>query len=216
MTRSTGFSTQGSQLAIETTPGSPISVTGITKAAAAVVTATNTLVVGDEVEFGAIAGMPEILGLIGVVTVASGSSFTVNIDSSGFATVGTTGTAAKKNWLRIANAKDFDGFNGSATEIDKTHMESDAMEYDKGLEDFGTFTFNADTDGADPGQVALRAAKRLTGASATKAFRLLYPGTSGKRLFKGFVKKFSEAGGTNAVARSAGEIRITGTVNFYP
>jgi hypothetical protein len=216
MTRSTGFSTQNTQLAIETTPGSAISVTGITKAAAAVVTATNTLAVGDEVEFGAIAGMPEILGEIGVVTVASGSSFTVNINSSAYATVGTTGTAAKKNWLRIANAKDFDGFNGSATEIDKTHMESDAMEYDKGLEDFGTFTFNADTDGTDPGQVALRAAKKLTGASATKAFRLLYPGTAGKRVFKAFVKKFSEAGGTNAVARSAGELRITGTVNYYP
>lgn len=217
MTRSTAFSTQGSRLDIETTPGSNITITGVTKASSAVVTGTHALSVGDEVEFGTVTGMPELSGQLGVVTAISTTvSFTVNINSSAFVAVGTGGTVAKKNWLRIANAKDFDGFNGSATEIDKTHMESTSMEYDKGLEDFGTFTFNADTDNADPGQVALRAAKRLTGATATKAFRILYPGTSGRRLWKGFVKKFSEAGGTNAVGRSAGEIRITGDVNFYP
>lgn len=217
-TRSTAFSTQGTRLDIETTPGSAITITGITKASQAVVTGTHALAVGDEVEFGtSITGMPEIAGRLGVVTAISTTvSFTVNIDSSNFAAAATGGTAAKKNWLRIANAKDFDGFNGTASEIDKTHMDSDAKEFDKGLEDFGSFTFNCDTDNADAGQVALRTAKNLTGASATKAFRLLYPGTNGRRLWKGFVKKFSDAGGTDAVARSSGEIRITGLVNFYP
>lgn len=217
MPRSTAFSTQGTQLAIETTPGSSITITAITKAATASVTGTHSLAVGDEVEFGAsITGMPEIAAQIGVVlTVSTTVSFTVNIDSSGYATAATAGTAAKKNWLVIANAKDFDGFNGSASEIDTTHMGSDAMEYQKGLADSGTLTFNADTDPLDAGQLAFIVALGLTGASSFKAFRLKYPGVTGRRLWKGFAKKFSEAGGTNAVARSSGEIRISGVVNRY-
>lgn len=218
MPRSTAFSTQGTQLAIETTPGSSITITAITKAASAVVTGTHSLAVGDEVEFGAtITGMPEIAAQLGVVTAVSTTvSFTVNIDSSGYATAATAGTAAKKNWLAIANAKDFDGFNGSASEIDTSHMGSESfMEYQKGLADSGTLTFNADTDPLDAGQLAVIVALGLTGPSSFKAFRLKYPGVSGRRLWKGFVKKFSEAGGTNAVARSSGEIRISGIVNRY-
>jgi len=65
MTRSTGFATQGTQLAIETTPGSAITITGVTKASSAVVTGTHSLAVGDEVEFGTVTGMPEGVSCIG-------------------------------------------------------------------------------------------------------------------------------------------------------
>ena len=70
-------------------PGTAITITAISKAA--VVTAVNTLAVGDVVFFGA---------------VTSGSSFTAAIDSSGFATVGSTGTASQQNFSKVGNVQE--------------------------------------------------------------------------------------------------------------
>ena len=210
MPTSTAISAQGSALSIEGTPGSSITITAITKATSAVVTATNTLAVGDVVDFGTVAGMPEIYGLLGLVTVASSSSFTVAIDSSGFAAVGTSGTAVPKTWTPVNNVKDFSGFDGSVTELDKTNLQSGAMEYAPGLQDFGQFSLNLDVDNSDAGQLAMRAAKS---AASTKAFKLVLP--NGKlRAFKGFVKKFSETGGVNAIHKAAVDLRITGVVAY--
>ena len=210
MPTSTAISAQGSSFSIEGTPGSALTITAFTKATSAVVTATNTLAVGDVVEFGAVTGMPEILGLLGIVTAATGTSFTVNLDSSGFATAGTNGTANPKTWTAINNVKDYSGFDGAASELDKTNLQSGAMEYAAGLQDFGQFSVNVDVDDTDAGQIALRAAKT---SAATKAFRLRLP--NGKlRVFKGFCKKFSEQGGVNQIVKGSADIRITGVVNF--
>lgn len=210
MPTSTAISAQGSTFSIEGTPGSALTITAITKATSAVVSATNTLAVGDTVEFGTVTGMPEIYGLLGIVTAATGSSFTVNIDSSGFATAGTSGTANPKTWTAVNNVKTYSGFDGSASELDKTNMQSGAMEYAAGLQDFGQFSINVDVDDTDAGQIAMRAAKT---SAATKAFRLRLP--NGKqRVFKGFVKKFSEEGGVNQIVKASADIRITGVVNF--
>lgn len=207
---STAISAQGSTFSIEGTPGGAITITAITKAAAAVVSATNTLAVGDTVDFGTVTNMPEIFGLLGIVTAATGSSFTVNIDSSGYATAGTSGTANAKTWLNVGNVKDYSAFDGSASELDKTNMASGAMEYVAGLQDFGQFSVTVDVDDVDVGQAALRVAKT---SAATKAFRLRLP--NGKqRVFKGFVKKFSEQGGVNQVIKASCDVRISGAVNF--
>lgn len=210
MPTSTAISAQGSTFSIEGTPGSALTITAITKAASAVVTATNALAVGDVVEFGTVTNMPEIYGLLGIVTAASAGSFTVNIDSSGFAAAGTSGTANPKTWTAVNNVKDYNGFDGTASEIDKTNMQSGAMEYAAGLQDFGTFGINLDVDDTDAGQIALRAAKT---AASTKAFRLRLP--NGKlRVWKGFVKKFSEQAGVNQVVKASVDVRVTGVVNF--
>lgn len=210
MPTSTAISAQGSTFSIEGTPGSALTITAITKATSAVVTATNTLNVGDVVEFGTVTGMPEIFGLLGIVTAATGTSFTVNIDSSGYAAAGTGGTANPKTWTQVNNVKTYSGFDGSASELDKTNMSSGAMEYAAGLQDFGQFSITVDVDDTDAGQMAMRAAKT---SAATKAFRLRLP--NGKqRTFKGFVKKFSEEGGVNQIVKASADIRITGLVNF--
>lgn len=207
---STGISAQGSTFSIEGTPAAATTITAITKATLAVVSATNTLAVGDVFEFGTVTGMPEIYGLLGIVTAASGGSFTVNIDSSAFATAGTAGTGNAKTWTAVNNVKDYSGFDGSASELDKTNMQSTAMEYAAGLQDFGNFGLNVDVDDTDAGQIALRAAKTT---AATKAFRLRLP--NGKlRVFKAFVKKFSEQGGVNGLVKGAVDLRVTGAVNF--
>lgn len=212
MPASTAVSAQGTKFQIAGTPGSAITITAITKAADAVVTATNTLAVGDVVVFGSVTGMPEIAGRVGVVITASGTSFTVDIDSSGFATAGTSGTAtpysAATGWTTVGNVKSYDGFTGTKSEIDVSHMLSDAKEYVPGLEDFGSFTGECDLDPADAGQIALRANKS---SNAATYFRLAL--TNGKvRAWKGFVKKFSEGGGVDAVYKCSFEVRITGPV----
>ena len=209
---STAISGQGSKFYIAGTPGSALSITAITKAANAVVTATNTLAAGDLVLFGVVAGMPEINGLIGQVLSAglSGSSFTVNIDSSAFVAVGTTGAGTPQTLTKVANVHDYSGFDGAATELDKTNMDSTAMENFPGLQDFGQFSINVDIDDADVGQLALRGAKT---ASAIKIFKLILP--NGKtRFWQGWVKKFSETGGVNAIVKASLDIRITGPVTF--
>lgn len=207
---STAISAQGSTISVAGTPGTSISITGITKAAAAVVTATNTVAVGDVVLFGVVTGMPEINGLFGKVTVASGTTFTVAINSSNFASVGTTGAAVPQTWVKVGNFHDYTGFDGSATEIDRTNLDSLAMENFPGLQDFGTFSFNVDNDDTDVGQLALKANK----TSATIApFKLVLP--NGKyRVWQGWVKKFSEAGGVNALLKCSVDVRITGYVYF--
>lgn len=211
MPTSTAISAQGSTFSIEGTPGTAVSITGITKATSAVVTGTHAMQVGDVFEFGVVTGMPEIYGLLGIVTAISTTvSFTVNIDSSGYAAVGTTGTGNPKTWTAINNVKDYSGFDGSVSELDKTNMQSGAMEYSAGLQDFGNFTVNIDVDDTDAGQIALRAAKT---SAATKAFKLRLP--NGKlRCFRAFCKKFSEQGGVNQIVKGSADMRITGVVNF--
>jgi hypothetical protein len=207
---STAISAQGTTVAVSGTDGTAITITAITKATQAVVTATNTLAVNDVVKFGTVTGMPEIFGLLGIVTAATGTSFTVAIDSSAYATAGTSGTAAPKTWVAINNVKDYSGFDGSTSELDKTNMQSGAMEYAAGLQDFGQMSLTVDVDNTDAGQTALRVAKT---AGATKQFRMVLPNLK-VRAFEGFVKKFSETGGVNQIVKASVDIRISGVVAF--
>lgn len=211
MPTSTAISAQGSHVYIEGTSTTSLSITAIAKGTTTTVTASNSLAGGEVVVFGAVAGMPEINGLIGIVAASPTSTeFTVQIDSSGFASDGTTGTATVKAFTEINNIADFSGFDGSTSELDKTNMQSGAMEYQAGLQDFGQFSMNIHIDNSDAGQLALRAAKAL---AATKTFKLALP--NGKvRAFNGFVKKIGESGGVNALHKGSVDIRITGVVAF--
>ena len=160
---STAQVAQLSKFYVSGTPGTAIGITAISKAVAAVVTAVNTLSVGDVVLFGAVTGMPEINGLLGIVTVASGSSFTVAIDSSGFATAGTIGTDSPQTFSKVGNVQDFTPDGGSATVIDVTNMDSTAKEKRQGLQDNGNYALTFDSDDTDVGQlhlIAARAAQR--------------------------------------------------------
>lgn len=207
---STAKLAQGATLAIAGTAGSAITITAITKAKPAVVTATNTLAVGDAVVFTVATGMPEIVGRIGIVTVATGASFTVNIDASVFAAAATAGTATPQTWTIINNLKDFNGLEGMVSEIDVTNLSSIGKEFVPGLEDFGGVTGTVDLDPTDAGQIACMLAKSQ---QTSTYFRMLYP-TAGsvRRVFLGFVKKFGEQVGVDSVVKSPFEIRATGRV----
>lgn len=71
-----------------------LTITGISKAAQAVVTATNSLSVGDVVTFSGVVGMTQINTLRGtVVATGGGTAFTVDIDTSSFTTYSSGGIA---------------------------------------------------------------------------------------------------------------------------
>ena len=207
---STAQVAQQSKFYVSGTPGSAITITGITKATQAVVTATNTLAVGDVVTFGAVTGMPEINGLLGIVKVATSPSFTVAIDSSGFATAGTSGTATPQTFTKVGNVKDFTPDGGTSNVIDVTNLDSTAKEKRQGLQDNGNISLNYDVDDTDAGQLALIASRT---AQSVSVFRIAYPGGLKIRAFSGFVQKISEPNaGPDKVLSSAATIVITGAI----
>ena len=207
---STAQVAQLSKFYVSGTPGTAITITAISKAVASVVTATNTLAVGDVVIFGAVTGMPEINGLLGIVTVASGSSFTVAIDSSGFATAGTTGTASPQTFSKVGNVQDFTPDGGTATVIDVTNMDSTAKEKRQGLQDNGNYALTYDADDTDVGQLRLLAARA---AQAVAVFKQVYPGGLKIRAWQGFVQKVTEpVAGVDKVLRCSATIVVTGPI----
>ena len=70
-------------------------ITGITAAASAVVTAANDFAINYRVSFSGVVGMVEINNLTGTVSAASASSFTVNIASTGFTAYSSGGVATQ-------------------------------------------------------------------------------------------------------------------------
>ncbi|MCQ1549645.1 MAG: hypothetical protein NOF05_12690 [Candidatus Accumulibacter phosphatis] len=204
---STAQVAQQSKFYVSGTPGSNISLTAITKAASAVVTATNTLAVGDVVIFGAVTGMPEINRHLGIVTAAIGANFTVAIDSSGFATAGTTGAATPQTFSKIGNVQDFSPDGGTATIIDVSNLESVAKEKRQGLQDMGNYSLTYDTD---VGQLRLIAARA---AQAVVVFKQVYTGGLKIRAWQGFVQKVTEpVAGVDKVLRSSATIVVTGPI----
>lgn len=209
---STAQVAQQSKFYVSGTPGTAYAVTAITKAAKAAVTWTSGAVpaAGDVIIFGAISGMPEINGLLGIVSVASGSSFTVAIDSSGFATAGTTGTATPQTFSKVGNVQDFTPDGGTATVIDVTNLDSTAKEKRQGLQDNGNYSLTFDSDDTDAGQLRLLAARA---AQAVLVFKQTYPGGLKIRAWQGFVQKVTEpAAGVDKVLSSSATIVVTGPI----
>ncbi len=207
---STAQVAQKSKYYVSGTPGSSLTITAVTKAASAVVTAANTLKAGDVVIFGDVTGMPEIVGKIGVVITATTSSFTVGIDTSGFAAVGTAGTATPQTFSKVGGVTDFTPDGGTASVIDITELESDAKEKLQGLQDFGNYSLSYNSDDTDVGQLALIAARA---SQATVVFKTVYPGSFKVRAFRGFVQKISEpVAGVDKVLKSSATIVVNGAI----
>jgi len=128
---------------------------------------------------------------------AQGTTFSVDTAISG----GPTYTA-------VGNIKTFSGFDGSSSELDVTNLASTAKEYRLGLEDNGQFSIELDRDFSDAGQTQLLA---LRDSQVGKTFKLLL--SNGENaIFTGYVKKFSVAGGVDAIVKGSVDIRISGAV----
>ncbi|MEO6147016.1 MAG: phage tail tube protein [Sulfuriferula sp.] len=208
---STAISAQGSILQIGTTTGVAKNVTGLQLGNPTVVLSTaHGFANGDVVTFAAIVGNLTLNGLTAVVRNVTTNSYAVDVDTTGGAAWVSGGTATPVTWTKISNVRDYAGFDGQASELDKTNLDSTAKEFALGLVDPGQLNVNVDRDQTDAGQLAVEAA-RVSGA--IKNFKLTLPNTK-TATFTGYVKKFGAQGGVDALFKAAIDIRISGAVTW--
>jgi hypothetical protein len=205
-----GISAQGSKLEIATSTGSAKTITGISVGFPAIVTSNaHGLVNGDVVTLSGIVGtMASLNGTSHVVSNKTANTFALlDVDTTGL-TYTSGGTATPAVYTQINGFMSFDGFDGSASDVDVTDLSSTAMEYISGLVDNGKFGFDLKTLNADNGQIALRAA-RVSGV--VTGLRLTLPDLK-VATFNVLVKSTPISGGVNSVLKGKVDTKITGAV----
>ena len=211
MSSANSYSAQGATLKIGAT-GVSRTVNAITAANPPVVTtsAAHGYADGDVVQFdNTIGGMTQIRNAVGVVVVLTTTTFEVRgIDASGYSAF-TTGGNIQPQQLKLGNWKTWSGFDGSASDIDATDLDSVAMEYRMGLQDNGQLQLGLQINDTDVGQLALRGS--LAAGGPTSAILLTFK--NGKtRSFRAYCKQFSEQGGVNQIIEGSATLRISGSV----
>ena len=126
-------------------------------------------------------------------------------------TVGVSTNLTTPVYTTIGNVKSISGLgSGEASDIDITHLSSDAKEYTTGLIDNGTVSLTLDYDGSDAGQIVIQDAVE---GSTTLKFKITLPDTLGAFTFNGIPKSFSKDISVDSVITSSVSIRVTGAVN---
>lgn len=207
---SNAISAQGSALQIQTGTGAAKNITAISKANPCVVTsAAHGLQPGDRVTIASVGGMTELNGNSYIVEYVTANTFSLfKVDSTGFTTYTSGGTATPVTYTTISEVKSFNGFDGQASEIDATTLASTAKEFRLGLVDEGGFSFEMNQVNADAGQAALRASKN---AGTIKSYKLTLPNGE-VATFTAFAKSLPSAGGVDSVLTSSVALRISGPV----
>jgi Lambda phage tail tube protein, TTP len=119
-------------------------------------------------------------------------------------------TATPVTWSAVGNWKTYSGFDGQASELDKTNLSSTAKEFALGIVDYGMLQLEFDQDNADTGQAAMLSAYA---ASASKSFKITLPNAA-TATFTGYVRKFTSAGGVDQIVKRQADIRISGAVTW--
>lgn len=204
-----GISAQGSTLSISTGTATPVSITAIAVGYPTVITATG-LNDGDVVAIAALTGADAALvnGNSYIVQFSTGLKASIDVDTTGKTITAGAGTATPNEYTKINGLVSFTGFDGSAGDLDVTDLSSTAMEYISALVDEGKFGYEAKTLHADPGQLAVRAART---SGAVKSMKLVFPDAV-VATFNVLVKSVPVAGGVNAVLKGSTDCKITGAV----
>lgn len=208
---STAISAQGSTLHVNNSTGTAKNVTGLALGFPTIVSSTgHGFANGDVVTFASLVGNTTLNGNTYVVKNVTTNTFSVEADTTGGSSWTSGGTATPATWTQIENLKSFSGFDGSASELDTSNMDSLAKEFKLGLVDNGNFTIEVDINRSALGQTALRSARE---SSALKTFKLTLPNAK-TATFTAYVKKFSEQGGVDAIHKGSVDLRISGSVTF--
>jgi hypothetical protein len=214
---STAISAQGTTLSIGTGSGSAKTITGVTVGNPTVLTSSaHGFVNGDVVTLSSgFAGTnaASLNGKTFTVIYKTTNTIAVGLDTTGQTITAGTATATPTTFTPVNNIKTYSGFDGMASELDKTNLQSVAKEFMLGLVDFGQFSFEFDVDLNDAGQAALRARQQ---SSAIADFQLVLPGAVANLTYawQGYVKKFSQTGGVDQIVKGSCDIRISGPVTL--
>lgn len=202
---------QGTLLQISGGTGTSKNITGITKGAITKVASTSHgFKKGEAVIFANVGGMIEINGKTAIIVAVETDAFYVNINSTGYGTYTSGGTATPPTWVDIGEAVDYSGPTGSASVIDITHLQSIAKEKLMGLADEGQFTLSLNRVFSDIGQMLCweARAERLK-----KNFKITYKDST-TAAFAGYVLEFSTSGGVDDKVSGSITIEIDGPVTF--
>ena len=146
MPTSSAISAQGSVVSIGTGTGVAKTISGISLGNPTIITATaHGFVNGDTVTIAGLTGAnaATINGQTWSVRNITTNTFAVYVDTTGL-TITAAGTATSVSFTAIANVKSFSGFDGSASEIDVTNLDSTAKEFKLGLVDSGSLSMEID------------------------------------------------------------------------
>lgn len=211
---STAISAQGSTLQVGTGTGAAKTVTAVTAGYPTIITATaHGLVAGTVVTLAGITGAAGLLASFPIKNITA-NTFAVDFNSTGLTLAVSSGTATPAAYTKIANVKTFSGFDGEASEVDVTNLDSVAKEFILGLVDNGKFSIDIDSTGgngsADPGLQALIAA-RVDGL--IRNCKLTLPNAA-IASFTAFIKTVPLSGGVDQSLKSTIGFRISGAVTW--
>ena len=212
---STAISAQGTTVSIGTTTGSAINITAValTNPCRITLASTTGLNKGDVVSLAGIVGTTQLNGnnyVVQYIEPATKIVTLAGVDATGFTAYTSGGTATPVQWTKVGNVRSYNGFDGAASEIERTNFDSTAKEFILGLFDPGQFAIEVDQDNTDAGQIALMTAQ-VTGL--LKNFKLLLP-NGNSATFTAYVKKFNSQGAVDQAVRRSADLRISGPVTW--
>lgn len=139
-----------------------ISITGITQANPAVVTATNTFVGGEVIVITDVVGMTSVNNRAFVVANPTSTTFELKgINSTNYPAYVSDGELTEYLMTIISQPTQLTGFDGQASEIDTASSQSHAKEFLLGLQDFGSVSLKMLLVNTDLGQQVMRAIKEI-------------------------------------------------------
>ena len=113
-------------------------------------------------------------------------------------------------FVNVAEVKDFTAIDGSAAEIETTHLLSTAKEFRMGLPDNGNLSFTCNYVKDDRGQTALRSAHV---SREKQTFKMVFSDNSTIQ-FDGFVTTVPLSGSVDGIVEESFTVRITGDVTY--
>jgi hypothetical protein len=166
---------KGSRLSVGSTRAAPDTITAITKANPAVVTANaHGIANGTPVYISGVVGMTEVNGRWFIAANVATNTFELKgVDSTGYGTYGSAGTAEAAVFANWCELKNWDVSGGQSDEYEVTTHCDDAKQYETGLADFGTVSSEMNYVPNTAMQTFIDAAQ-LSGD--TVPFRVTFPG----------------------------------------
>lgn len=152
-----------------------------------------------------------MVGLIDpALAMGAGMALTTTTGQLANGTVVQVSAGSPTAFVVVNNVDNVNFDTGSSAKVDMTNLTSSWKEFLLGLPDPGSLTFDLDTDFADAGQAALRAAR----IARTKCdFKVVLPGGPTPTFTMiGYVMKFPLALGVDKSVKTSVECLITGPI----
>lgn len=193
---------------VQTALATAINITGISKAAEAVVTAANTLTAGDYVVIKSVQGMVEINERVVRVKSPSSTDFTCEgLDSSGFSTYTSAGTIEKvSSWATFDNISSLNFSDNPAQKVDTTPINAASIKEINGLKGAPSASFGIFSDPLGTAVAALRAA---SDDGDPRVFEFIFNDEGFTVFCNAEVSGGNGLNGSPGAAVSGGEVQLT-------